>query len=63
MEWDDVRPIAGRTVTIGEDLRAHSVADLEARVQLLQAEIERVKTEIAAKRAQQSAAAAVFRKG
>jgi len=63
MDWDEVRPVTRTSVvTIGEDLSTLSVGELEARVAALEAEILRVKTEIAAKRAHESAAAQLFKR-
>lgn len=62
MDWDEARPAPSKVVTVGEDLSTLSVAELEQRVATLDAEIVRVKTEIAAKRAHESAAAALFKR-
>jgi uncharacterized small protein (DUF1192 family) len=48
-------------IVIGEPLDAVSIAELEARIETLQAEIARIGTAIAAKRASKSAADAFFR--
>ena len=60
MDWDDVRPKPQATITVGADLTTLSVAELEARVTALKAEIARVETELAAKRARVSAADKLF---
>jgi uncharacterized small protein (DUF1192 family) len=62
MDWDEVRAKPGRTITVGESLDNVSLAELEARVAALAAEIERVKAEIAKKRAHEAAAAAIFKR-
>ncbi len=62
MDWDDVRPTPSKTTAIGENLETLSVAELEDRIRALTAEIERVNTELAKKRAHESAAAALFKK-
>ncbi len=61
MDWDDVRTPAAKTFSVGEPLSTLSIAELEARVETLDAEIVRVKTEIAAKRRQADAANAFFK--
>jgi uncharacterized small protein (DUF1192 family) len=47
---------------LGDDLKRLSVAELEDRVAALKTEIGRVEAEIEAKRKQQSAADALFRR-
>jgi uncharacterized small protein (DUF1192 family) len=61
MDWDDVQPTPKKTVVVGEDLHLLSVADLEARIVLLKAEIARVDGTLTAKRAQAAAAAKLFK--
>jgi uncharacterized small protein (DUF1192 family) len=61
MDWDDVLPTPQKAAVLGENLRRLSVAELEARIVQLKAEIVRVEGEMAAKRAQASAAAKLFR--
>jgi uncharacterized small protein (DUF1192 family) len=48
-------------ITVGETLELMSVAELEHRITALEAEIVRVRAEIAKKQASKSAADAVFR--
>jgi uncharacterized small protein (DUF1192 family) len=62
MDWDEPRPAPSKAVVVGEALGAHSIAELEARIVALTREIERVKEELAAKRAHEAAAAAVFKR-
>ena len=62
MDWDDARPAPPKSASIGENLETRSVAGLEQRIEAFTAEIERVKAELAKKRAHESAAAALFRK-
>jgi uncharacterized small protein (DUF1192 family) len=62
MDWDDVRPVAQKSVAVGENLETLSVAELEHRIAAFTAEIERVSAELAKKRAHESAAAALFKK-
>lgn len=61
MDWDEAvqKSVAG--VVVGEDLTSLGLAELEARISALRAEIERVEGEIARKRAQQEAAAQLFK--
>jgi uncharacterized small protein (DUF1192 family) len=62
MDWDDAKPTAPKSAGIGDNLETLSVAELEQRVSAFAAEIERVKAELARKRAHESAAAQLFRK-
>jgi uncharacterized small protein (DUF1192 family) len=62
MDWDELRVAPAKGITLGEALANLSVSELEARVVALQAEIERVKENIAAKKAHEAAAAAVFKR-
>ena len=62
MDWDDARPAPSKSASIGEYLETLSVAELEQRIEAFAAEIERVKVELAKKRAHESAAAALFKK-
>lgn len=60
MDWDDVsakKPV----ITVGENLTALSLAELDQRIASLSAEIERVRAEIAKKKAHEAAAAAIFK--
>ena len=61
MDWDEVRAKPQAVITVGADLTALSVEDLQARIAALRAEIERVTTELDAKRARASAADALFK--
>jgi uncharacterized small protein (DUF1192 family) len=58
---DDDRPRKKTVHEIGSDLSLLSVEELEARIGLLQAEIERLTASINAKRATRSAADKFFR--
>jgi uncharacterized small protein (DUF1192 family) len=60
MDWDEQRPV--KAITVGEPLSSLSIAELEARIVALTGEIERVREEIAAKRAHEAAATAVFKR-
>jgi uncharacterized small protein (DUF1192 family) len=63
MNWEDDRPKPKpATITVGEPLASLSIAELEARIAALTAEIERVRTEMRAKQAHETAAAALFKK-
>lgn len=61
MDWDEpLKPVKG--IATGEDLSTLSVAELEARISAFEAEIGRVREELARKRAHESSAAALFRR-
>lgn len=60
MDWDQPKPKP--VITVGEDLSALSIADLEQRVAALHAEISRIDVAIQAKRRQQEAAASIFKR-
>jgi uncharacterized small protein (DUF1192 family) len=62
MDWDDLKPKPPKAIAVGEDLKTLSVAELEERMVALAAEIERIKTEMQAKKAHEAAAAALFKK-
>jgi len=61
MDWDDVRPKKLAGITVGETLETLSVAELEARISALSAEIDRVSAELAKKKAHEAAASALFK--
>ncbi|HWW47791.1 MAG TPA: DUF1192 domain-containing protein [Xanthobacteraceae bacterium] len=58
---EDDRPKAQTAHAIGQDLSMLAVAELEQRVALLSEEIERLRAEIAKKRASREAADRFFR--
>lgn len=62
MDWDEVRPKPGSTITVGEPLHQLSVGDLEERLIALREEISRVEQELAKKRAHEQAASALFKR-
>lgn len=62
MDWDDMKPKPKPGLTIGESLETLSLAELEARIAALTGEIDRVKAEIAAKKAHEADASAVFKR-
>lgn len=62
MDLDDLMPQRKSSgVTIGESLETLSVAELEGRIKDLEAEIERVKSELTRKRAHEAAARSLFK--
>ena len=61
MDWDDLKPKPPKAATLGESLETFSVAELQARIKALKAEIARVETELAAKKAHEAAAAQLFK--
>ena len=61
MDWDDLKPNPPRAATLGESLEAFSVAELQARLLALQAEVSRVEAELAARKAHEAAAAQLFK--
>ena len=63
MDWDDVRKPAtgGAQVVVGETLERHSVGELEHRIKVLEAEIERVRGELKSKRDHEARAASIFK--
>jgi uncharacterized small protein (DUF1192 family) len=62
MDWDDVRPKPQARIAIGEDLKTLSVADLRQRVAACEAEIVRLRAEIAGREAHEQAASRLFKK-
>ena len=64
MDWDDLnpKPKTAKGITLGESLESLSVAELDARIVSLEQEIERVKIELAQKKAHEAAAAAIFKR-
>jgi uncharacterized small protein (DUF1192 family) len=62
MDWDEPKPKASKAITIGEDLKSSSIAELNERIAALAAEIERIKAELQAKQAHEAAAAALFKR-
>lgn len=62
MEWDEPKAKSTKAIVVGEDLSQLSIAELDARVTALKAEIERVEAVAAAKRKHSAAAAELFGK-
>jgi uncharacterized small protein (DUF1192 family) len=62
VDWDDLKPKPAKGITLGEDLTTLSVGELEARIAALHGEIKRVQGELAAKKAHEAAAAAIFKR-
>jgi uncharacterized small protein (DUF1192 family) len=61
MDWDDVRPKPQARIVLGEDLKAQSVDDLRQRIAACEAEITRLRTELAAREAHGKAASQLFK--
>lgn len=61
MDWDEARETPAAGPVVGENLENLSVAELEARIALLKAEIERVSLEVEAKRRHEQAASDIFK--
>lgn len=61
MDWDEVRPKTAAGLVVGENLETLSVSELEGRIAALDAEIQRVRAELARKRAHEAAAASIFK--
>ena len=61
MDWDDLKPKPPKGITLGESLESFP-SELEARIAALHQEIERVQGKLAAKKAHEAAAAAIFKR-
>jgi uncharacterized small protein (DUF1192 family) len=53
---------SGRQIVLGEDLSLHSLEELEARIESLKREIERIESVLVEKRSSRSAAETVFKR-
>jgi uncharacterized small protein (DUF1192 family) len=62
MDLEDLAPKKKPDMVIGEDLAAISIAELEHRIQLLEAEIARIGESIRSKQASKAAADAFFQR-
>ena len=62
MDWDEIRTPKPAGSNVGENLETLSLAELEARIAALTAEIERVSAELAKKRAHEAAASSIFKR-
>ncbi len=62
MDWDEAKFITAKSVTFGEDLSTLSIAELDARIAALDAEITRVRAVIDKKKQHETAASALFKK-
>ena len=62
MDWDDALPKPKPQAAAGDNLASLSVGELEARIAVFEAEIDRVKLELTKKRAHEAAAAALFKR-
>jgi len=61
VDYDDLMPKKSAAAQIGESLATLSVAELQARIAMLEAEIVRVREELDKKRRHEAAAAALFK--
>jgi uncharacterized small protein (DUF1192 family) len=61
MDWDDVQPKPVKGAGVGDNLETLSVGELEARIKAFEDEIQRVRDELARKRAHEAAAAKLFK--
>lgn len=61
MDWDEAQSKPTKAITTGEDLRRHSVGELESRIMAFEAEIQRIRTEIETKKAHNKAASSIFK--
>jgi uncharacterized small protein (DUF1192 family) len=61
MDWDDVQPKPAKGAGVGDNLETLSVGELEARIKAFEDEIQRVRDELARKRAHEAAAAKLFK--
>jgi uncharacterized small protein (DUF1192 family) len=61
MDLEDAAPKKKPEIVIGEDIALLSVAELQNRIAILEAEIARYRDEIASKQASKAAADAFFR--
>lgn len=63
MDWEEITPEKPKAgAAVGENLATLSVAELEARIAAFEQEIERIKSELTAKRRHEDAANALFKK-
>ena len=62
MDLDDLTPKKPPSDALGQDLSKHSVAELEALIGRLRAEITRVEEALASKQSHKSAAEAAFKR-
>jgi len=62
MNLDDLTPKKPKGQELGQDLSKHSVAELEALIATLKAEIARVEEALAAKQSSKNAAEAAFKR-
>jgi uncharacterized small protein (DUF1192 family) len=62
MDWDEARQKMVKGAQVGESLDTLSIADLEARITVFEAEIVRVRAEITRKKAHEAAAASLFKR-
>ncbi len=61
MDWEDVRPKPESRITLGDNLTALSIADLKQRISGCEAEIDRLRAEIAKRYSHEQAASQIFK--
>lgn len=62
MDWEEAKEKTVKAAGIGDNLDKLSVAELEARIVAFEAEIVRVRTEMAKKKAHNAAAESLFKR-
>ena len=62
MEFDEPRQPVRPAIVLGEDLSLHSLEELEARIESLKREIERIESVLVEKRSSRTAAETVFKR-
>lgn len=62
MVFDESRQPVRPAIVLGEDLSLHSLDELEARIESLKAEIDRIKSVLDDKRSSRNAAETVFKR-
>jgi len=62
MDLNELEPKKPKTHELGQDLSKHSVAELQALIETLRAEIARVEQTLKAKQSSKSAAEAAFKR-
>jgi uncharacterized small protein (DUF1192 family) len=62
MVFDEPRQPVRPAIVLGEDLSLHSLEELEARIESLKREIERIESVLAEKRSSRTAAETVFKR-
>ena len=62
MDWDEQKPKPRKSIAIGDNLETLSLAELEARIASFNAEIDRLRAEIARKKTHNAAAEGLFKR-